>query len=410
MSAVPPKGWRRDRLKDVARLRTEKTGEKSEFEDYLELEDIESWTMRILGKRNTLLVESDVTLFKSGDVLFGKLRPYLAKVVQPDFDGKCTGEILAIEPQHIDGGYLKYALIDPEMVYKCTLFSYGAKMPRINWAKQLSTFEITFPPLPEQRRIAGYLDDKCVAIDKAVAAKRKQLEALDKAWSSVLYETVTRGSINEKGVSQSSLPAEWRVRKLGEIGRCQNGISKDGQYFGYGAPFVSYKDVYDDSKLPDTPMGLVDSSEEEQYRYSVRRGDIFFTRTSETADEVGFSSVCLKTIPKATFAGFVIRVRPAIEILLPEYSRYYFRSSSVCQFFAKEMMVVTRASLSQHILKSIPVLIPPLTEQRRIVAYLDERRTAIDSLKANLRRQIDVLEQYRKSLIHECVTGERRLG
>ena len=161
--------------------------------------------------------------------------------------------------------------------------------------------------------------------------------------------------------------------------------------------------------LPVVASGLVESTENERIRYSVKRGDVFFTRTSETADEVGFSSVCLKTILDATFAGFVIRVRPVTEDLLPEFAQYYFRNPFVSQYFAKEMMVVTRASLTQDILKSLPVLIPPRDEQAQIAQYLGERRSYFDSLAANLRKQIETLEQYRKSLIHEYVTGVRRV-
>ena len=72
-------------------------------------------------------------------------------------------------------------------------------------------------------------------------------------------------------------------------------------------------------------------------------------------------------------------------------------------------MVVTRASLTQDILKSLPVLIPPRDEQAQIAQYLGERRSYFDSLAANLRKQIETLEQYRKSLIHEYVTGVRRV-
>ena len=96
-----PGGWTFDRLKDVVALRNEKTDEATADEDYLELEDLESGTGRILNRRNTLAVESAVTLFKQGDVLFGKLRPYLEKYYQADFDGKCTGEILAFKPERV---------------------------------------------------------------------------------------------------------------------------------------------------------------------------------------------------------------------------------------------------------------------------------------------------------------------
>ena len=96
-----PSGWKYDRLKDVVALRNEKTDEASADEDYLELEDIGSGTGRTLSRRSTLDVESAVTLFKRGDVLFGKLRPYLEKYYEAEFDGKCTGEILAFKPERI---------------------------------------------------------------------------------------------------------------------------------------------------------------------------------------------------------------------------------------------------------------------------------------------------------------------
>jgi type I restriction enzyme S subunit len=105
-----PMGWTFDRLKDVVLLRNEKTDLASAEEDYLELEDLESGTGRILNRRNTLGVGSAVTLFKEGDVLFGKLRPYLEKFYESEFDGKCTGEILAFKPERIFGRFLFYCI------------------------------------------------------------------------------------------------------------------------------------------------------------------------------------------------------------------------------------------------------------------------------------------------------------
>ena len=105
-----PAGWKFDRFKDIVTLRNEKTDEASAEEDYLELEDMDSGSGRILSRSNTLEVGSAVTLFKTGDVLFGKLRPYLEKYWVAEFDGKCTGEILAFKPQRIAGRFLFYCL------------------------------------------------------------------------------------------------------------------------------------------------------------------------------------------------------------------------------------------------------------------------------------------------------------
>src|SRR6266478_2775181 len=130
-----PTDWRFDRLKDVVSLRNEKTSEASADEDYLELEDLESGTGRILSRRNTLEVESAVTLFKKGDVLFGKLRPYLEKYWQAEFDGKCTGEILAFQPERIASRFLFYCIGARWFIDRCRALAYGGKMPRVSWEK-----------------------------------------------------------------------------------------------------------------------------------------------------------------------------------------------------------------------------------------------------------------------------------
>lgn len=183
--------WRFDRFKDVARLRDEKTDEKSEKEDYLELEDFEQGTGKILNKRNTLEVESKVTKFYRGDVLFGKLRPYLEKYHYADFDGKCTGEVLAFQPFKINGQYLKYILGSKWFIDLCNSMSYGAKMPRVNWTTQLASINIPLPSEEEQIEIVKSLDalsDKIYSLNKKVI---DQIDNLKEYRKSIIHEYVT---------------------------------------------------------------------------------------------------------------------------------------------------------------------------------------------------------------------------
>ncbi len=140
------------------------------------MEDIEQGTGRILRKRNTLEVASAVTEFRAGDVLFGKLRPYLEKYALVDFDGKCTGEILAFGPERVRGPFLKWFVSSSGFISRCNMLAYGAKMPRVNWPNQLSQFVVPLPPPAEQDRVAGFLDASCRAIDAAVGAKNGQLD------------------------------------------------------------------------------------------------------------------------------------------------------------------------------------------------------------------------------------------
>ena len=283
-------------------------------------------------------------------------------------------------------------------------------------AADMLKLSIPLPSAAEQQRIAAYLDEQCGEIDKVLAKTRESIEEYKKLKQSVITEAVTKGIRPNRPMKPSGIewigdiPAEWGMRRLRHLGCCQNGISKGAEFFDSGYPFVSYSDVYKNMELPHKVNGLVESTDEERERYSVLRGDIFFTRTSETIEEIGFTAVCLKTIPNATFAGFLIRVRPTTPLITPEFSKYYFRNDSHRCFFVKEMNLVTRASLGQELLKSLPVLLPPLDEQQEIAAYLDRQCAEIDRLIAKKEQIITELEGYKKSLIYECVTGKREVA
>lgn len=302
------------------------------------------------------------------------------------------------------------------------LLSAGSAQSNISM-KQIQDFIIPLPPKETQQRIATYLDKKCSKIEETIQNQQQVIEKLKAYKQSLITEAVTGKvkiengkvfgeyeSYKDSGVEYlGKIPLDWNIKRLRYIGKCQNGISKGGEFFGSGYPFVSYGDVYNNLVLPETVSGLIESTHEEQENYSVKAGDIFFTRTSETIEEVGFTSVCLKTIEKATFAGFVIRVRPFTDELIPDYSKYYFSSDAHRRFFVKEMNLVTRASLSQDLLKRLPVLIPSKEKQKEIADYLDKKCTVIDTAIEQKQKLIEKLTEYKKSLIYECVTGKKEI-
>lgn len=291
---------------------------------------------------------------------------------------------------------------------------HGIVMQHVT-AAVFNNFRVPLPPKQEQQRIADFLDAKCAEIDSILEKTQTSIEEYKALKQSVITEAVTKGIRGNRPMKDSGvecigkIPMDWGIMRIRNIGRTQNGISKGAEYFGSGTPFVSYSDVYKNGTLPKSVNGLVQSSEQEQEAFSVRKGDIFFTRTSETIEEIGFSSVCLESIPKAVFAGFLIRLRPKDNTVIPEYSKYYYRSDVPRVFFVKEMNLVTRASLSQDLLKSLPVLVPPPSEQREIASYLDEKCATIDSLIASKEALITELEAYKKSLIYEYVTGKKEV-
>ena len=280
-----------------------------------------------------------------------------------------------------------------------------------------NNFTIPMPPLAEQHRIAAFLDRKCAEIDAVLEKTRASIEEYKKLKQAVITQAVTKGIRGDRPMKDSGIewigdiPESWEVSSVRYIGQLQNGISKGGEFFGKGFPFVSYGDVYKNYELPHSVSGLIDTTEDERATYSVEYGDIFFTRTSETIEEVGFSCVCKRSIPNATFAGFIIRLRPfcADEKILTDYAKYYFRGEHIRAYLVKEMNLVTRASLGQTLLKGMSVIVPPKSAQKEIAEYLDDKCADIDALVAKKQQYLTEIENYKKSLIYEYVTGKKEV-
>ena len=406
-----PKGWNFDRFKDVAALRSERTDEASEVEDYLELEDLESGSGRILNRRNTMTVVSDVTVFKTGDVLFGKLRPYLEKYYVAEFDGKCTGEILAFKPERIASRFLFYCLASPWFIERCNLLAYGAKMPRVNWPTQLAQFNLPLPPLPEQQRIATYLDASCAAIDAAVSAKRRQLDTLEALRKSIIQRAVTFGieanpklrQVNSDWIRE--VPSHWDVCRVKRVvARMDHGIGvstgDEGRY-----PVLKMGNVQD-GEIQFVKLDFIDEVDD---NLILERGDLLYNRTN-SPDQVGKAAIFRKSRADAiTFASYLVRLR--VNHRVNAWYLNYVLNSSGFLAFARRLAVpsVQQSNLNSTRYAQMFIPLPPIEEQKAILSFLNEKTAAVDTVVATIQTQIDTLIAYRKSLIHECVTGQRRV-
>lgn len=272
--------------------------------------------------------------------------------------------------------------------------------------------DVWVPDLATQRQIADFLDRETARIDLLIEKKQRFINVLAQKWAANVTFTLTNG-LNPDAQKKNSgiswigqIPEHWTVAKLGHIGRSANGINIGGDAFGSGFPFVSYGDVYRNPELPRTVDGLVQSSAEDRARYTLKAGDVLFTRTSEIIDEIGFSSVCMEDMPDAVFAGFLIRFRPMKGKLAPSFSKFLFRNERLRAFFSKEMMIVTRASLSQGLLQRMRVVLPPIDEQIEIARLLKRAEDTFVSVSDKTKTSIDRLKEYRSALITAAVTGQ----
>lgn len=189
---------------------------------------------------------------------------------------------------------------------------------------------------------------------------------------------------------------EWKEYKLGDLYDVHNGLSKGGKFFGSGYPFLSFKTVFNNYFLPPVLPDLVQSDEKEQNGYNIKRGDVFVTRTSETSEELGMSSVALKDYPFATYNGFTKRLRPKDpSLVFPEFIGYYLRSTKFRNlFYGLASSMSTRASLANGDLLGIKVFLPSYETQERIAWIL---KSLDDKIELN-RRINENLEQQAQAL------------
>lgn len=200
--------------------------------------------------------------------------------------------------------------------------------------------------------------------------------------------------------------SNWQIVKLGELYSVHNGLSKGRQFFGTGYPFLTFSNVFNNWFLPNELDSLVQTTDKEREACSIKYGDVFITRTSETMNELGMSSVALKDYPDATYNGFTKRLRPFTDKVLPNYIGYYLRSPKFRGKFMAFSSMTTRASLANDNLLNMEIELPPMDVQKKIATILSR----YDSLIDNYQKQIKLLEEAAQRLYKEWFVNLRFPG
>lgn len=177
-----------------------------------------------------------------------------------------------------------------------------------------------------------------------------------------------------------------------------SGISSTKEQAGHGTPFVSFSTVFNNFFLPDELTDLMDTSEREQEIYSIKKGDILITRTSETVDELAMSCVALKDYPRATYSGFVKRLRPKTTgVAYDKYMAFFLRSKYFRKVINSNTIMTLRASFNEDIFSFLTLYLPDYEEQVKIgdMLYNIERKISVNKkINDNLEQQAKLLYDY----------------
>ena len=390
-----PSHWKSLGLKRTINLINEKTTDESLT--YIGLENIESFTGRL---SNTKFVTADSTcnLFKIGDILFNKLRPYLTKSIITDFEGKCTTELLVLRGFKGDTKYLNYILLSPEYIGYIDSSTYGSKMPRANWSF-IGNVNIPFPPLVEQQHIVSFLDKKTAKIDEYIDKKNKEIEALKEWKKALIAHVVTKGlntnaKMKDSGVSWiGDIPEHWDIRKM-----------------KYTFTERSEKNHPDEQILCATQnQGVIPQTMYSNRVVVVNKG----FENLKFVKKVDFVISLRSFQGGIEYAYYQGIISAAYTILYPnkiidsEYAKHLLKSH---QFIELLKTCVTGIREGQNInydlLRKKYLPIPPIEEQQEIVEYIDAATTKADKMIVELTNHVESMKEYKQRLIADVVTGK----
>lgn len=392
----------KSRLKYLVGLNTEHADAN---QGYIGLENVESWS----GKK--LIIDSPsaegVTLsYQKGDILFGKLRPYLAKCYKAEENGCCSTEFLVLRPKRILPKYLQYRILSSDFIDKVNMSTYGAKMPRANWSF-IGNMDIMVPPSYEQQSIADYLDDHCAKIDDIIAEAKASIEEYKELRASTISGSTTHGIRYKRKMKESGIewlpqiPIEWDdiSAKALFVQRKDRAIPGERQLTASQKRGIMYQDEY---------------MQEEGIRIVVVEKDLSILKHVEPDDFVismrSFQGGLEYSYLKGCISSAYVMLIPNHDYVDSEYYKWLFKSDKYINALQSTSDLIRDGQALRYAnFVKLRLFTVPLAEQKEIADYLNKRIPQIDELITEKQVLIKDLETYRKSLIYEVVTGKRKV-
>lgn len=311
------------------------------------------------------------TCFKYNDILLGNIRPYLKKIWLSNTEGGASGDVIVIRTSsdNILPNYLFKLLSSDKFFNYFNLYTKGAKMPRGD-KNAIAKFIVPTPPKPTQLAIVAELDK----INELIQLKKEQLKDYDQLAQSIFYEMFGDPVENEKG---------WEVKKLGEI-------ALEKMSYGSGASAVPYNQkiryirITDIDELGCLKKDIVSPNICED-KYLLSDGDILFARSGAT---VGKTFLFKSTYGSCIYAGYLIRLRPNTQIVIPEYVYHYTKTHYYRSFIESNQRVVAQPNINAQQYSSLKLPLPPLPLQQQFAARIE----AIERQKQQVSETIKDLE------------------
>lgn len=320
--------------------------------------------------------------------------------------------------KNIDECYYKYLFKDQTFIAKMNSFTMSLRDGKNIAFSDFGNTYIPLPPLPEQTKIANFLDKKCAQIDSIIEESKKSIEEY-KSWKqSVIFEAVTGKNLSckkkDSGIEWlGEIPEEWEVQRLKSYFNFKKGlpITKENLEDS-GISVISYGQIHSKNNngvsICNELIRFVDKSYLKSNSESlVKKGDFIFADTSE--DLEGCGNCAYVNSDEIIFAGYHTIIFSSKYQNENKYLAYLFLTDAWRTQIRCNCSGVKLFSITKKILSKVSIILPPISEQKSIANFLDKKCTQIDSLISEKQSLIKDLAEYKKSLIFEAVTGKRRV-
>ncbi|WKW50724.1 restriction endonuclease subunit S [Rhodomicrobium lacus] len=393
-----PRSWASVTLADVTSQRSIKIDpSKIPETPFIGLEEVEAHTGRILRYASTANLKSAVAIFEKGDVLYGRLRPYLNKVVLAEICGAASAEFIILPPSDIiDQQFLQHVLMSPDFVSFTGLKSTGDR-PRVNF-EAISGYELNLPPLAEQRRIVAKIDS-LTAKSKRAREHLDHIPRLVEKYKQAILAAAFRGEFAKEETSElTSKPFSSVVESTFYGPRISNAA-----YVQEGVPTLRTTDIGDWGELVLKAPPQVAITDEEYKRWGFQNGDLMITRTGAT---IGKCALYDSSLGKALPSAYLIRVRLKREIVNSKYALYFLLSPLGQVQLLDGVTAVAVPNVNAQAIGKALIPLPSLSAQAQTVSVIQDKFAWIDRIFLEASRSAALVDHLDQAILAKAFRGQ----
>ncbi|NTZ40965.1 restriction endonuclease subunit S [Enterobacter sp. JMULE2] len=405
-----PEHWKVARVKRLASLRNERRNDVSTDTIYIGLEDVEAGSGQYKPTNGSSRQSEDSTvgIFYEGDVLYGKLRPYLRKAIISEMAGCCSTEFLVLRAEKTEPKWLQEWLLTPDVTHQIESGCEGAKMPRADWW-HIGSIEVVYPDQPEQAQILTTLDRETARIDALIEKKTRFIELLKEKRQALITHAVTKGldpnaKMKDSGIEWiGQVPEEWLNRKVFHafqaIGSGTTPPSKEHEWYQGGTiPWITTSELRENTVVKTKKCVTSDAMQKFSALKIFPAGSLAIAMYGATIGRLGFLGIPATT----NQACCVLSGERDLNIQFLYYWLMAFRADIVA-FFSEGG---GQPNINQEVIASLWVPSPAPDEQATIAATLDRETARIDALISKAEQSITLLKERRAAFITAAVTGQ----